>query len=59
MSEDSFDEITIQFMALGLLVVEHPNHSNDYDMIQESRYRLTKEGENYLIKLLAKKKNEI
>lgn len=56
LSEDSFNKIIIQFMALGLLEIVHPNHNNDYDMGQESKYKLTKDGEEYLIKLLAEKK---
>lgn len=55
LSEDSFTKITIQFIAQGLLQIVHPNHNNDYDMVQESRYRLTKDGELYLVNLLAEK----
>ena len=57
LSEDSFNKITIQFMALGLLEIVHPNHDNDYELVQESRYRLTKDGEKYLIELLSEKKS--
>lgn len=57
LSEDSFNKIIIQFIALGLLEIVHPNHDNDYDMGQESKYKLTKDGEKYLIKLLAEKKS--
>lgn len=57
LSEGSFNKITIQFMALGLLEIVHPNHDNDYEMVQESRYRLTKDGEKYLIELLSEKKS--
>lgn len=56
LSPDSFSKITIQFLALGLIEVVHPNHENDYDMIQESRYRLTKEGEETLLHLSARRK---
>lgn len=55
LSSDSFSKIAIQFIALGLIQIEHPNHSNDFDMIQETRYRLTRDGENYLVTLLAEK----
>jgi len=57
LSEDSFSKIMIQFLALGLIEVVHPNHDNDYDMIQESRYRLTKKGEEKLLYLSAKRKS--
>lgn len=53
--DESFNKITVQFIALGLLQVIHPNHNNDYNMIQDSRYRLTKNGEEYLIHLIAEK----
>lgn len=59
LSEDSFSKVTIQFLALGLLEVVHPNHDNYYDMIQESRYRLTKDGEENLLYLSAKRKANI
>lgn len=55
LSDESFSKIAIQFIALGLIVIEHPNHSNDYDMVQETRYRLTREGEDYLVDVLAEK----
>lgn len=55
LSDESFNIITVQFIALGLLQIVHPNHDNDYNMVQESRYRLTKYGEEYLIDLLAQK----
>ena len=57
LSEESFSKIIIQLMALGLLEIVHPNHDNDYEMTQESRYRLTKAGERYLIELLSEKKS--
>ena len=56
LSDESFEKVSVQFMALGLLEVVHPNHDNDYDMSQESRFRVTKAGEKYLIDLLAEKK---
>lgn len=55
LSDESFNIITVQFIALGLLQIVHPNHDNDYNMVQESRYRLTKYGEEYLVDLLAQK----
>lgn len=55
LSDESFSKIVIQFMALGLIEIEHPNHSNDFDMIQETRYRLTRNGEDYLVFLLAER----
>lgn len=57
LSDESFEKVSVQFMALGLLEVVHPNHDNDYDMSQESRFRVTKAGEKYLIDLLAEKNN--
>lgn len=59
LSSDSFSKIIIQFMALGLIEVVHPNHENDYNMVQESRYRLTKEGEKFLLYLSAKKRKKV
>lgn len=56
LSDESFNKITVQFVALGLLQIVHPNHDNYYNMVQESRYRLTKYGEEYLIDLVAEKK---
>ena len=55
LSDESFNKITVQFMALGLLQIVHPNHDSDFNMVQESRYRLTKYGEEYLIDLIAEK----
>lgn len=55
LSDESFSRIIIQFIGLDLIEIIHPNHDNDFDMIQESRYRLTKEGETCLVDLLAEK----
>lgn len=55
LSDNSFSKIIIQFIGLELLEITHPNHDNDFDMIQESRYRITKDGETYLVNLLAER----
>ena len=54
-SNHSVGEILVQFMALNYITVNHPNHTNDYELSHESTYVLTELGRNTLIQLAAKR----
>lgn len=54
-SNHSIDEILVQFLALNYITVQHPNHNNDYDLLNQSTYALTEHGRNALIQLSAKR----
>lgn len=54
-SNQSVGDILVQFMALKYIMVNHPNHNNNYELSHESTYVLTELGRNTLIQLAAKR----
>lgn len=52
LSDESFSKISIKFKSLGLLEVVHPNMDNEYNMIQETQFRMTSKGLEYLATLI-------
>lgn len=52
LSDESFSEISIKFRSLGLLEVVHPNMDNEYDMVQETKFRMTPKGLEYTATLI-------
>ncbi len=52
LSDESFSEISINFKSLGLLEVVHPNMDNEYNMIQETQFRITSKGLEYIATLI-------
>ena len=52
LSDESFAKISVSFISQGLLEMVHPNIDNDYNMMQETQYRITAKGLRYLGNLI-------